>query len=82
MPRYCYFPPPPAEQVASAPFCVACLRQWAKQMNDDFGLWPEGGGPPASVRYGDLMREAHVAGAVKWTPADVLHLGRHRGRVS
>ena len=63
-PRYCYYPPPPAERVPSGPFCVACLSQWSRQMQDDFGLWPEGGGPPASVTYGTVMRDARAAGAL------------------
>ena len=64
LPRYCYYPPPPAERVPSGPFCVACLSQWSRQMHDDFGLWPEGGGPPASVTYGRVMRDARAAGAL------------------
>ena len=64
LPRYCYYPPPPAERVPSGPFCVACLSQWSRQMQDDFGLWPEGGGPPASVTYGSVMRDARAAGAL------------------
>ena len=63
-PRYCYYPPPPAERVPSGPFCVACLSQWSRQMQEDFGLWPEGGGPPASVTYGSVMRDARAAGAL------------------
>ena len=64
LPRYCYYPPPPAQRVPAGPFCVACLSQWSKQMQDDFGLWPEGDGPPACVTYGTVMRDARAAGAI------------------
>jgi hypothetical protein len=64
LPRYCYYPPPPAERVPAGPFCVACLGQWSKQMQDDFGLWPEGGGPPSCVTYGSVMRDARAAGVL------------------
>ena len=64
LPRYWYYPPLPAERVPAGPFCVACLSQWSKQMQDDFGLWPEGCGPPACVSYGSVMRDARAVGAL------------------